>query len=300
MFYHIFDDSSSVYDDSTSYFDLISYEKQDNQEDMSNSFISLNPQKESSLYQSKMDTINDGITLNISQNEMILSPETKLEQISISSKNIDNNPLKIGKKRGRQNDKVVPQHTVFKNDCRMAKIQTSYFTFLIFLLNSILKKLNIKYKFLQLDGKYKSNINQKSRAMLNLKTLKEIIEEAPLSLKYKKDLDKNHNKKIIEKLKEEGHYVILNLLDKKFLYFFGKIYFVNLKKFNLSSFELDPLDVELLPQTKLFKDLLDKNKNKNEKFDKYKSAMEKCTQTYFSNANKIIDISEKKINSAMN
>ena len=116
MFYHIFDDSSSVYDDSTNYFDFISYEKEVNQEDMSNSFISLNPQKESSLYQSKMDTINDGIALNISQNEMILSPETKLEQISISSKNIDNNPLKIGKKRGRQNDKVVPQHTEFKND----------------------------------------------------------------------------------------------------------------------------------------------------------------------------------------
>ena len=247
-----------------------------------------------------MDIIN-GIN---GEDEITLSPRKELDifnyntdqssnSISINEKSL---PKKARKKRGRQNDKIVPQHTVFKNDCRMAKIQTSYFTFLIFFLNIIMKKLNLKYKFFQLDGKYKSNINQKFRASLNLKTIKEILENAPISAKYKKNNDKNHNKNIIQRLKEGGHDIILNILDKNFLYFFDKIYFVNIKKFILSSFELNtPLDIELPPKTNLFKDLLDKNKNEN--FSKYKGEMERCAEKYFFlNSKNINDISEENSN----
>ena len=66
-------------------------------------------------------------------------------------------------------NKNLPYHTKFKNDCKMAKIQTSYFTFLIILLNTIMKKKNFKYKFIQINGKYKSNISQIFRASLNQK-----------------------------------------------------------------------------------------------------------------------------------
>ena len=185
---------------------------------------------------------------------------------------------KTGKKRGRRNDKTEAQHTPFKNDCRMAKIQTNYFTFLIILLNTIMKKLNLKYTFLQLDGKYKSKVNQKFRASLNKKTIKEIIEDAPISRKYKKGGD---NANIIQKLTEQGQDMILQILDKNFLFFFENVYFSNIKKFNLSSFGLNPFDVELPPKTKLFKDLLNKEKNKYDNFNEYKEKMEKCAERYF-------------------
>ena len=196
---------------------------------------------------------------------------------SFSNSNSNNTSITTNRKRGRKNDRNDSQHDKYKNDCRMAKIQTGYFTFIILLLNTIMKKMNLKYEFLQLNGKYKSNINQVFRAYLNKKTIKEIIEEAPISPKYKKD--KNHNKNVINKLKEEGHDIILDILEKKFLFFFMYIYFPNIKKFNLSSLELKSFDVELPIKIKLFKDLL--NKNKNDNFDKYKNDMEKCAKKYF-------------------
>lgn len=182
------------------------------------------------------------------------------------------------RKRGRKNNRIDSQHNKYKNDCRMAKIQTSYFTFLIILLNTIMTKMKLKYKFLQLYGKYKSNINQVFRASLNKKTIREIIEEAPISLKYKKD--KNHNINVINKLKDEGHYIILDILEKQFLFFFVNIYFSNIKTFNLSSLGLNKsFEVELPKKIKLFKDLL--NKGKNDNVNKYKNDMEKCAIKFF-------------------
>ena len=108
-------------------------------------------------------------------------------------------------------------------------------------------------------------------------TPEEVIEEASISRRYKKD--KNHNKNVINKLKEEGHDIILDILEKKFLFFFVHIYFRNIRKFNLSSLELKSFEVELPTKVKLFKDLL--NKNKNDNFDKYKNDMEKCARKYF-------------------
>ena len=272
MYNNIFDESSSFDDDSLN-IDLYSLSTEEPNEDIMSSSFTLHNWPETGKY-------------NYEWFDTVYQPPKDVS--SFASYEIK----KTGKKRGRRNDKTEAQHTPFKNDCRMAKIQTSYFTFLIFFLNSILKKNNLKYKFFQLDGKYKSNINQKFRALLNLKTIKEILENVPISTKYKKNNDKDHNKNIIKKLKEGGHDIILNILDKNFLYFFDKIYFANLTKFNLSSFELISLDVELLPKTKLFKDLLDKNKK--EDFNIYKSEMERCAKKYFFlNSKNRYDINEE-------
>ena len=205
------------------------------------------------------------------------SNEDSNDDDSNSYSNSNNTSITTNRKRGRQNGRNESQHDKYKNDCRMAKIQTGYFTFLILLLNTIMKTMKIKYQFLQLYGKYKSNINQVFRACLNNKTIKEVIEEASISLRYRKD--KNHNKNVINKLKEEGHDIILDILEKKFLFFFVHIYFPNIRKFKLSSSELKSFEVELPTKVKLFKDLL--NKNKNDNFDKYKNDMEKCARKYF-------------------
>ena len=258
MYNNIFDESSSFDDDSLN-IDLYSLSTEEPNEDIMSSSFTLHNWPETGKY-------------NYEWFDTVYQPPKYVSSFACYEMK------KTGKKRGRRNDKTEAQHTPFKNDCRMAKIQTSYFTFLIILLNTIMKKLNLKYTFLQLDGKYKSKVNQKFRASLNKKTIKEIIEDVPISKKYTKGGD---NANIIHKLTEQGQDMILQILDKNFLFFFENVYFSNIKKFNLSSFGLSPFDVELPPKTKLFKDLLNKEKNKYDNFNEYKEKMEKCAERYF-------------------
>ena len=222
------------------------------------------------------------------------SPIFKVEKdmgrgFSESTNTLDlNESRKIGKKRGRQNNKDEIQHSKNKNDNKMAKIQRNYITFLIRFLNLIMYLLlNDKdYLFCDIDGDYKSNVNQKNRASLNQKTIKEIIIEAPISGKItKKDI--NHNKTICNRLEEEGQNIILNILDQKFLFFFENIYYANLKKYDLTPFGLD-FEVDLTKDKKIktFKDLLNKEKLLN--LD-YKNGMEKCVENYF-----LFNIQEKE------
>ena len=191
-----------------------------------------------------------------------------------------NEGRKIGKKRGRKNKKEEIQHSKFKNDCKMAKIQRNYITFLVRFLNLIMNLLlNDKdYFFCDIDGDYKSNINQKNRASLNQKTIKEIMLEAPISGKIKKNYI-SHNKTICNRLEKEGQKILLNILDQKFLFFFENIYYANLKKYDLSLFGLE-LEVDLTKDGKIktFKDLLNKDKLLN--LD-YKNGMKKCAENYF-------------------
>ena len=111
---------------------------------MSGSFIPHISQS-NTLCPNEMVTINTKLTPYISLDEISLSPKEKdynTNQSSNSNIIIESMNIKKPKeKRGRQNDKIEVQHTIFKNDCRMAKIQTSYFTFLIFFLNSIIKRI---------------------------------------------------------------------------------------------------------------------------------------------------------------
>ena len=203
----------------------------------------------------------------------------KIKDLSVTKESKDSNDaiLKEKRKRGRKNDKEVPQHTEFKNDNKMAKIQVSYFSFLIAFLNAIMKLLNLNYYFIELKGKDKSKINQKYRDSLNKKTIKEIILETPISGRYKKD--KNYNSIQYNKLLvKDGQSIILSIMEKNFLFFFN-IYFNNVKKFNLSSFGLKSLEVELPNKVKFFNDLL--NKRKSDDFERYKKEMEKCAKNNF-------------------
>lgn len=238
-------ESSSVYDDSEL-------------------FLELDTGIQQGIYGDNMDS-----SFTFPKLENAMSPST-LDDNSTSNE-------KIKKKPGRKNNKNLPYHTKFKNDCRMAKIQTSYFTFLIILLNTIMKKKNLKYKFIQINGKYKSNISQIFRTSLNQKSIKEIIIEAPISPKYKK-MNQNHNINIINQIIKEGDPTLLEVLEKNFLFFFH-IYYCNERKFNLSSFGLKPFEVDLPQNIKLFNDLL--NKNISDNCNIYKKEMEKCAIKYF-------------------
>ena len=219
-----------------------------------------------------LNNMGSSLTSHISRSEL---SESESESESVSEPESSNT---IRLKRGRKNDITEAQHTKNKNDCRMSKIQPNYFTFLILFLNFIMKKLNLKYQFCKLNGKYTSNVNQKYRASLNKKTIKEILESIPISPKYKKE--ENNNVNIINKLIQEGQDTFLNILEKNVLYFFEKIYFANKRKFNLSQFGLKSFEFELPQNIQLFKDLLNKSKN-DENFFEYKINLEKCAKNYF-------------------
>ena len=216
-----------------------------------------------------------------STNEEISPKEIKKKDITATKESKDSNDyngtiLKKKRKRGRQNHKELVQHSEFKNDNKMAKIQVSYFSFLIAFLNAIMKLLNINYYFIELNGKQKSNINQKYRDCLNKKTIKEIILETPISGRFKKD--QYYNAIQYNQLVKDGQSIILDIMEKNFLFFFD-IYFNNVKKFNLGSFGLKSFEVELPKNVKFFNDLL--NKRKSDDFERYKKEMEKCAKNNF-------------------
>ena len=195
------------------------------------------------------------------------------------------NANKFNKKRGRQNNKIKPQHTEYKNDCRMAKIQVSYISFLIKFINYIMERMRLSYFFIDLNGKYKSNINQTFRNSLNKKTIKEILFEAPISGRFTREQD--YNIQVYNRLEKEGYNLIIKILNKNFLFFFEKIYYDNQKKLDLSSFGFDPYEIELPDDIKVFEDLL--NKRKKEDFTNYKNQMKKCAEKYFIKSSKLLE-----------
>lgn len=210
------------------------------------------------------------------ENDLPSSIEQNYERNSSDTINSLVEDIRLNRKRGRKNDKIEAQHTPFKNDCKMAKIQRSYFTFLISFLNKIMNSLKLNYSFIDLDGNYKGNINQKNRAILNKKTIRDAIIEAPISRRNKKN--KNYNIDVYNRLKQENQIVLLNILDKNFLFFFEKIYYANLKKVDLSPFGLYT-EIELNNDIKLFNNLLNKYKEGN--IIKYKFEMDRCARNYF-------------------
>ena len=226
------------------------------------------------------DYINPGLISSISYE----TPTSSLENsksiiIEIQEEEEDDSSFSnVGNRRGRRTNNLIIQHSYIKNDCRMAKIQTGYFTFLIEFINSVMKKLKLNYFFLNLDGKFKSYINQNFRQTLNKKTIKEILYNEPISKKYK-NYDKFENKKIIDRLEKENQKTVLDILDKNFLYFFKNPFYLNIKKFNLSQFGFEPLEIVLSSNVKMFNNLLEKSKCQD--FNEYKYKMEKCAKKYF-------------------
>jgi len=84
---------------------------------------------------------------------------------------------------------------------------------------------------------------------------------------------------VYNKLLSLGHNVVLDILNKRFLFFFKDIYYKNVTKFNLSLFGFESFEIQLPSDTKMFKDL--KMNNTKEDSSLYKVEMEQCAQKYF-------------------
>jgi hypothetical protein len=102
--------------------------------------------------------------------------------------------------------------------------------------------------------------------------------EAPISPKFStKDI--NYNAYIYNRILNLGNNIVLDILEKNFLFFFENLYFKNITKFNLSSFGFEPFEIQLPFDTKTFKDL--KLINKIGDSVLYKKEMEACAKKYF-------------------
>ena len=199
------------------------------------------------------------------------SNEKSNDSIKIQEKMIKK---KRGKPASNENQKI---HTKEKNDNILRKIQTSYFTFIIKFLNEFMKNENLKYKFIDFSHSFKKNIKIEFRKELRNKTIKDIILKFPISPKNS-NYNINHNINVYNKLCEQNQYIILNILEKNYLYFFEKIYYNNCIKFNLRQFGLDDYEIELSKNVNTYKDLLKKGNNKELE---YKNLIEKCIKLYF-------------------
>ena len=187
----------------------------------------------------------------------------------------------LKKKRGKKSvsNKVLYEHTPFKNDNKMIKIQVGYISFLIKFINEVIeKKLNLNNNFIDIDYNFKSKIKKEFRKKLNKKRIKDIITKAPISPKFS-TYNENYNKNVYNKLLSLGNNVVLDILNKRFLFFFKDIYYKNVTKFNLSLFGFESFEIQLPSDTKMFKDL--KMNNTKEDSSLYKVEMEQCAQKYF-------------------
>ena len=187
----------------------------------------------------------------------------------------------LKKKRGKKSvsNKVLYEHTPFKNDNKMIKIQVGYISFLIKFINEVIeKKLNLNNNFIDIDYNFKSKIKKEFRKKLNKKRIKDIITKAPISPKFS-TYNENYNKNVYNKLLSLANNVVLDILNKRFLFFFKDIYYKNVTKFNLSLFGFESFEIQLPSDTKMFKDL--KMNNTKEDSSLYKVEMEQCAQKYF-------------------
>ena len=169
------------------------------------------------------------------------------------------NPIKLGKKKGhkpKDENKVKRIHDKSRADNIISKIQIHYFTFLIQFLNAIMKNLGLKYSFYDLKYNYKNNTTKYQRDILEKKTIKEILLEAPITKKGKKE--ENNNREIIQKLENES-IIMINILDKKFLSFFNNIYYRkedDIKdNFNLLNLNLNCNILNILKNVNTFEDI---------------------------------------------
>jgi hypothetical protein len=232
-------------------------------------------------------------TVNQSNNDSILYDNNSMNNNNKDSYyflNLNRNKVfelrkrqKPGKKRNdvinNESDKNHYIHTKIKFDNILTKVQVSYVNFLVDFINIVLENFGRKdLKFKYIDSKIKKNNKISQRQKIKGGSIGDILNNK-ISCKYT-TLDKYSNIILLQNLENEGLFEIIEILEQNFLFFFEKVYYKSLRKFNLKEFGLIDLEVVLPKQVKLFENLLMKNKN-DLRFDEYKKKLEKCIQRHF-------------------
>lgn len=198
----------------------------------------------------KTKTTNLNEILDIKKENSILFIINKGENIS---KENSNNMTFIKRKRGRtkslmNDNKFI--HDKNSSDNLKRKIHVHFLSFIVSYLNEILKNLNYKQRFLQLDYYFKKNINNERLKYIKKQSIGDIIRK-PISYKYKQN--KYYNEIIYEQIKENE--ILNKILSQSYLNLFKNIYYksnniISLKEYGLNKY------IFLSTKVKMYKDLL--------------------------------------------
>ena len=129
-------------------------------------------------------------------------------------------------KENENKNKKEKIHDKNTSDNLIRKIQVHYLSFIVSFLNDILKNLNYKTKFLNLNYEFKMNIKKDFVESLKKKTIGEIISNE-ISIKYK-GKEKNFNKNLYEKIKDNE--VLNKIFEDNYIKLFKNIYYKSKKK----------------------------------------------------------------------
>jgi hypothetical protein len=198
----------------------------------------------------KTKTTNLNEILDIKKENSILFIINKGENIS---KENSNNMTFIKRKRGRNKSLMNDNnfiHDKNSSDNLKRKIHVHFLSFIVSYLNEILKNLNYKQRFLQLDYYFKKNIKNERLKYIKKQSIGDIIRNR-ISYKYKQN--KYYNVIIYEQIKENE--ILNKIFSQSYLNLFKNIYYksnniISLKEYGLNKY------IFLSTKVKMYKDLL--------------------------------------------
>ena len=199
----------------------------------------------------KTKTTNLNEILDIKKENSILFIINKGEN---TSKENSNNMTFIIRKRGRRKSLMNDNkfiHDKNSSDNLKRKIHVHFLSFIVSYLNEILKNLNYKQRFLQLDYGFKKNINNEYFKYIKKQSIGDIICNR-ISYKYKLE-KKYYNKKIYEQIKENE--ILNKIFSQSYLNLFKNIYYKSNNIISLKEYGLNK-NIFLSTKVKMYKDLL--------------------------------------------
>ena len=180
------------------------------------------------------------------------------------SKSSNNSINLVGKKTKRGRKKKAEKkdnngqfskkcHTKYCESNVLHKIKTDSINSIIDTANSILEYYKCNERFKYIDASYKKNVNKNEIELIKTQKLSDII-LLPISPKYKNS-EKDYNKQLYNKLKENPKYKVLkSFLDETYLHFFQDIYYQDERNINLKKYGIN----DYLPLSKKVKLSIDK------------------------------------------
>ena len=193
---------------------------------------------------------------NVLQNNTINYPQKKLS----------------GRKRKNQIDNKGKIHNKTQNDNILRKINVHFLNFIIDFINEVLCKCNLKTKnindkFYEINGKYKKIINKTNFNSISNQTISQIL-TLENNNKY---INKNQNRELFNKIKNNNNEILNKTLSKKYIDIFKEVFYINKKDIIYEGLELN------LPKT--FDDFL-LNVKANED-NLYKIRIEQVIKKYY-------------------
>ena len=167
----------------------------------------------------------------------------------------------LNKKRGRKSSKKGKrEHSAFDQDNIIRKIQVHYISFIIDFTNDVIQNVLIDNKeliFKSINYEFKKTVNHSYLEKLNFLAIGDIL-KLKISPKIKK-YKENINELIYNKLYNMNNF-FKTFFETSYLELFNKYYYQEEREVNVNGYK-----IKLSEKTKLFTDLLTKNKSSADK-----------------------------------